>query len=81
VLGLERDALDCCRAITGGLAELFEPQLQLTPRFETPLRIRVGPEMRGMKVTIRYLPTARGLVDPVRGRLKLVFRRQRHAWK
>jgi len=42
---------------------------------ETPLRIRVGEEMRGRKVAIRYRLTADGLPEPASGRLKLVFRR------
>jgi len=37
----------------------------------------VGPEMCGMKVAIKYQLTASGLAKPIRGRLKLVFRKQR----
>jgi hypothetical protein len=51
------------------------PAGRALPLFETPLRLRVGPGMRGMKVAIKYQLTARGLVEPLRGRLKLVFRR------
>ena len=42
---------------------------------ESALRLHVGPEMRGMKVAIKYKVTARGLAEPARGRLKLYFRR------
>jgi hypothetical protein len=49
------------------------------PLFEAPLRIRVGPEMRGMKIAITYLLTARELTEPVTGRLKLVFNRKQPA--
>jgi len=42
--------------------------------FETPLRIRLGPQMRGMKVAVRYRLSATGLQETQQGRLKLVFR-------
>lgn len=42
---------------------------------DSALRLHVGPEMRGMKVAIKYCLTARGLDEPLKGRLKLVFRR------
>jgi len=45
-----------------------------TELFETPLRFRVGPQMRSMKVAVRYKLVANGLVAPLEGRLKLVFR-------
>lgn len=48
---------------------------QQRPVFETPLRIRVGPEMRGMKVAMKYRLTAAGLNETLHGRLKLVFMR------
>ena len=44
---------------------------------EKRLRLHVGPEMSGMKVAIKYRLTAKGLAKPIRGRLKLVFRKQR----
>lgn len=46
------------------------------PLFEKRLRLHVGPEMCGMKVAIKYQLTASGLAKPIRGRLKLVFRKQ-----
>lgn len=46
------------------------------PLFERSLRLHVGPEMCGMKVAIKYQLTAKGLAKPIRGRLKLVFRKQ-----
>lgn len=48
---------------------------QVISIFETPLRIRVGPEMRGMKVALNYRVSARDLPEPEQGRLKLIFRR------
>jgi hypothetical protein len=46
------------------------------PLLENSLRLHVGPEMCGMKVAIKYQLTAKGLAKPIRGRLKLVFRKQ-----
>ena len=48
---------------------------QMLPLFEMPLRIAVGPEMRGMKVAIKYHITSQDLEDDLQGRLKLVFAR------
>lgn len=45
------------------------------PVFECPLRLAVGPKMKGQKVAIRYALVAQGLGMPCRGRLKLKFRR------
>ncbi|MGI9330761.1 MAG: ATP-binding protein [Gammaproteobacteria bacterium] len=44
------------------------------PIFETPLRVAVGPEMRGMKIAIQYRVSSPNLEQPIQGRLKLVFR-------
>jgi hypothetical protein len=41
--------------------------------FETALRIAVGPGMRGRKVAVKFRLNARGLDEPLRGRLKLNF--------
>lgn len=41
--------------------------------FETALRIAVGPGMRGRKAAVKYRLNARGLDEPLRGRLKLNF--------
>jgi hypothetical protein len=48
---------------------------QVLPVFEMPLRIAVGPEMRGMKVAIKYHMTSQDLEEDLQGRLKLIFAR------
>ena len=48
---------------------------QVTDVFEVPLRLRIGPEMRGMKVALKYRLAAGGLREALHGRLKLVFAR------
>jgi hypothetical protein len=43
--------------------------------FETSLRVAVSPSMRGRKVAIKFRLSAKGLEDPVSGRLKIIFNR------
>ena len=59
--------------VRASLGDLAAGSRQAT--FESPLRLAVGPEMRGQKVALRYTVVAHGLSHPCRGRLKLKFRR------
>jgi hypothetical protein len=67
-----RTERDCIR-VRASLGSL--PAGAVVPAFENALRLSIDPRLRGQKMAVRYSLVAQRLDTPIRGRLKLKFRR------